>query len=482
MKKLTLLLSSCLIILAFAGAAPQALAQAPNPRPYYAPLLYIEKGQVAREQKVFPKLTERLAAIDALAESDPRREAEAIRLLDETAKAPVKAGTGLAEPSDLEGIRKARPDGPRRLPVKLTAEALHDRLLGAWLGRCAGNLLGKPIETWRRDRIVGLAKASGNYPIRAYFSSAQPDAVRKKFEVDDKVVGGKAYAPWANNLTDGMPEDDDLNYTVANLAVLESCGRDFTPQNLADFWLGNLPYGRVFADEQIAYRNLATGVMPPLSGGFRNPCREWIGAQIRADLFGYVNPGGMEQAAAMAWRDGCMSHVKNGIYGEMWVAAMLAAAATTSDTQKIVTLGLTEIPAHSRLARSVNKVISWHRKGIRWEEAEKRIRKEWDETRQEEWCHVVPNAMIVAAALLWGQGDFGKSIGLAVAPGFDTDCNGATVGSVAGLALGARAIPPAWTAPLKDTYHSSVDGRNLVKLSAMARQITVCAQKSLAAR
>ena len=87
------------------------------------------------------------------------------------------------------------------------------------------------------------------------------------------------------------------------------------------------------------------------------------------------------------------------------------------------------------------------------------------------------NAQIVAAALLLGGGDFGKSLGIAVTVGFDTDCNGATVGSVLGLALGAKALPEKWTAPLNDQLASGVDGFGLVHLSEMAKRTVALIEK-----
>jgi ADP-ribosylglycohydrolase len=78
--------------------------------------------------------------------------------------------------------------------------------------------------------------------------------------------------------------------------------------------------------------------------------------------------------------------------------------------------------------------------------------------------------MICAAALLWGEGDFGKAICRAVQPGFDTDCNGATVGSIMGMMLGARNIPSSWTRRLNNTFETSLTGHKTKDIKSIARE------------
>ena len=78
--------------------------------------------------------------------------------------------------------------------------------------------------------------------------------------------------------------------------------------------------------------------------------------------------------------------------------------------------------------------------------------------------------MIVVAALLYGKGDFGKSICLAVEAGFDTDCNGATVGSVLGMANGIESVSDYWKKPINDTLHTSIFGVDTVKISDRVKQ------------
>ncbi len=416
--------------------------------------------------------------VKALEQLDPKeREEKSAKILDELAALPVKKGYTYEEPSDLEGIKRARPKGPRKMDLSLSDDELYDKILGAWLGRCSGCLLGQPIEGWKRERIVGLAKETNNYPFKYYISSDISSELRDRYGIKDRgSVYGSNKINWINNV-EHMVEDDDTNYTIIGLSILERYGLNFTPTNVGESWLANLPILHTCTAERVAYQNLVNLIMPPESASFRNPYREWIGAQIRADFFGYITPGYPELGAELAWRDASISHIKNGIYGEMWVAAMLSAAAVTDGTEDIINIGLSEIPKNSRLWEAVSDVLTWKEKGTKnWEEAIDRVHEIYDETNGHDWCHTIPNALIVAIALIYGDNDFEKTIGIANLAGFDTDCNGATAGSIIGMIIGAKELPDKWINPLNDMIKSGVDGFQKVPISELAMRTTVFAK------
>lgn len=99
------------------------------------------------------------------------------------------------------------------------------------------------------------------------------------------------------------------------------------------------------------------------------------------------------------------------------------------------------------------------------------IRSKWDERQSYDWCHVISSTEIVAAALLYGSGDYEKSVCLAVSQAFDTDCNGATVGLVLGVALGHNELPKKWTKQINNTMAGTVKGYKEVSVSEMAEKI-----------
>ena len=390
---------------------------------------------------------------------------------DKISALPIREDFDYVEPSDIEGIRKARPANRDSYGVPPEDDGLYDKIYGAWLGRCAGCLLGKPVERWTRSKIDGLAKDTSNYPITDYFSSDVPNDIKEKYDMKDtwgpvKIYGSNVVG-WINTV-DAMPPDDDTNYTILGLKVLEEVGKSFTSIDVAAEWINSLPALHLMTAERVGYRNIISGILPPESGWRRNPYREWIGAQIRADIFGYVAPGNPEEAAELAWRDAVLAQHKNGIYGEMFVAAMLALAHVTKDIGRIVDAGLDQIPENSRLAEGVRKVILWKKDGLSWEQAIDALHEIYDETQIHDWCLTTSNAMVVALALLFGEGDFEKSIAISVHAGFDTDCNGATVGSIVGMTLGAKALPKKWTAPLNDTVTSGVAGFASSRISDLA--------------
>ena len=275
--------------------------------------------------------------------------------------------------------------------------------------------------------------------------------------------------PYADTV-DGMPVDDDTNYTVLAQKIIDDFGRDFTPQNVLQAWIRYQSKEAYCTAERVAFCNYIKGYEPPCSAIYKNPYREWIGAQIRADYYGYINPGNPELAAEMAWRDASISHVKNGIYGAMFVAAALAAAAVTDSVMDIILSGLAQIPHTSRFYEDVMSVIDGYRNGVSKESCFSRIHEKYDEYTTYGWCHTIPNAMIVVASLLYGNRDYGKSICMAVETGFDTDCNGATVGSILGMANGLAGIPKYWQEPIHDKLHTSIFGVGTVQISEMAEK------------
>lgn len=377
-------------------------------------------------------------------------------------QAPKRADYAYMEPSELAEIR-ALCKKLCTLPEKVDKATLEEKLHGAWLGRICGCMLGKTVEGMRTNELVPFLKETGNYPMHRYIRKSDLSE-----ELCRKYSFPLAHRPYADTI-DGMPVDDDTNYVVLAQLIVQKYGRDFTPYNVSRAWLDYQSKDAYCTAERVAFCNFVKGYEPPQSALHQNPYREWIGAQIRGDYFGYINPGNPALAAEMAFRDASISHVKNGIYGEMFASAMIASAAVTKDVETIILAGLSEIPGTSRLYESVMGILEDYRHGVSQKECFEKIHTAYDEYTSHGWCHTISNAMIVAAALLYGEGDFARSICMAVETGFDTDCNGATVGSILGMANGACSIPQEWSAPMQDTLHTSIFGVGTVKISDRVR-------------
>jgi len=431
-----------------------------HPWEVYSMDIMAEYRQSIDEGLDIEKYEPRFREVNAMPRGRARDEA-ADELFRVVLSAPVKDGYPYDEPSDLDGIKASAK--PYEIPaLNLTDEELFDKVYGAWLGRICGCMLGKTVEGITTDELVPLLTASDNYPMHRYITRKDAGGeVTKGFRYN------LANRPYADEI-DGMPPDDDTNYVVLAQELINKYGKNFTPQNMADFWLDVQPKNAYCTAERVAFINFIKGYEPPFSAIYKNPYREWIGAQIRGDYFGYINPGNPVRAAEMAYNDACISHVKNGIYGEMWAAAMIATAATTCDYEKIIRGGLSVIPQNSRLYKAVTPILLDYKIGVTEQECFASIHTKWNEHLEYDWCHTISNAMIVTAALLYGKGDFGKSICLAVQTGFDTDCNGATVGSVIGMAYGSKAIGNEWSDPINGKLHTTLFGVGTVDIKERA--------------
>ena len=367
------------------------------------------------------------------------------------------------EPNELEDIKALRK------PYEFEAqtpdrEMLRKKILGAWTGRAVGCLLGKPVEGIRSNEFIPFLKETNNYPMHRYILSTDiTDEMSEKYKFSFK---NKPFS----DIVDGMPVDDDTNYVVLGQKIIEENGRDFESVDIAKAWLKYQSIYSYFTAERIAYVNFINCIEPPASAMYKNVCREWIGAQIRGDYFGYICPGKPEEAAKMAFNDARISHVKNGIYGEMFISAMIACAAVTDNIEDVIFGGLAEIPETSRLFEAVMKIYTDYKNGVSPDDCFKYIHSQYDEHTDHGWCHVISNAMIVVAGLLYGEGDFGKSICIAVGMAFDTDCNGATVGSILGMRGGIDCIDDYWKKPINNKIHTSIFGVDTVDIEKAAEK------------
>jgi ADP-ribosylglycohydrolase len=368
----------------------------------------------------------------------------ALDLLDELAEQPRPLAS--EEPESLDDILALADPAPG-------LDVDPGRIAGAWLGRAAGCVLGKPVENVPRDGIRAIAEATGNWPVTDWFTAVGLDpAVSERY-------------PWnrasretslAENI-DGVPEDDDLNFTMLALVILERGGASFTALDVAKAWLDYLPPGRIFTAERVAMRNLLEAFVPPQTATRRNPFREWVGARLRVDAYGWAAGGDPVAAARMAWEDSRVSHTANGVYAAMFMAAAHAVSLGASSARECAEAGLSVIPPRSRLAEAVR--------------AARELRGDWEARVDELYgryggyhpVHAINNTALVAAAL-YAFDEFSAAICAVVQGGWDTDTNGAAVGSIFGA---LRPIEKRWPEPLHGRFASSLPSFDAVTLDEL---------------
>jgi ADP-ribosylglycohydrolase len=362
------------------------------------------------------------------------------------------------EPEDFDEILASLPS--RR--AERVSRPLDDAVLGGWLGRIAGCNLGKPVEDgdhWTPEHLRAYLELAGAWPLRDYFPILEP--LPEGYEFRDN------WPETTRGRVHGSARDDDIDYAIVGLHLLETVGRDFTTGQVADAWLSMFPVLRQYTAERAAYVNLLHSVAPEAAGGTRNPFREWIGALIRGDAFGWVHPGDPRSAMELAYRDARLSHRANGVFGELWSAALVAGAFTASSAHEAVVASLDHVPPRSRLAEALGSVLDCFETGGTWEDGLALIRRDYGHYN---WVHTINNAAVITAGILWGGGDFAATVGLTVQGGWDTDSNGATAGSVAGVLLGAAALPPHFIEPLADRTRSAVFGYDNSRISDLAQR------------
>ena len=292
--------------------------------------------------------------------------------------------------------------------VKLNRQTLRDKIYACWTGKNIGGTMGTPYEgTKDIPDIQGYASPKGE--------------------------------PLPN---------DDLDLQLVWLTAMEQVGpQALTGNVLSDYWVSYIPphwneYG-------VGKSNLKVGLLPPLSGEFHNEgWKNSNGAWIRSEIWACLAPGFPNIAVKYAYMDASIDHgVSEGTYGEIFTAAMESMAFVETDLRTVIEKALMFIPEDCRVARSVKLVLNEYDKKTPWRQVRKML---VEDSADLGWFQAPANIAYTVLGLIYGEGDFKKSLIYAINCGDDTDCTGATCGAVLGILGGTAAIPQDWSEYIGD--------------------------------
>ena len=321
-----------------------------------------------------------------------------------------------------------------------------ERVYAGVLGKIIGVYLGRPFEGWTYERIMEILGEVTYY-------------------VNDKLAERSEELWGAYHKPPLVVTDDDISGTFTFLRALPDYGNssDITPAQIGQSWLNYIIENRTIlwwgglgnSTEHTAYLRLKSGVKAPESGAIAlngQLIAEQIGAQIFIDGWAMVAPGNPELAADLARRAASVSHDGEAIYASQVLAAMEAQAFVESDIDILIDTGLSFIPKESVIYRMISDIRDWHAAEPDWHKTRTKIASQYGYDTYGGNCHMVPNHALIVLGLLYGEGDFNKSMLVVNTAGWDTDCNSGNLGCLLGLIKGLDAFDEGigWRGPVAD--------------------------------
>lgn len=331
--------------------------------------------------------------------------------------------TGCTSPTQEKDTGKALPSS-----VTMTKEKLLDKIKGGWAGQTIGVTFGGPTEFKYNGTMI-----QDYQPLEWY------DGYLKK----------------TMNEWPGLYDDIYMDLTFVD--VMERLGLDAPVDSFASAF-AHAEY-RLWHANQAARYNILNGIRPPASGHWKNnPHADDIDYQIEADYAGLMNPGMPNAASEISDKVGHIMNYGDGWYGGVFVGAMYSLAFVSEDIHFVVSEALKAIPEKSKFHQCMADVIRWHKQyPDDWKQTWFELQKKWSSDLH---CpkgvysafniDATINAAYVLLGLLYGNGDFSKTLEIATRAGQDSDCNPSTAGGVLGTMLGYEKIPAEWKAGLKE--------------------------------
>lgn len=325
---------------------------------------------------------------------------------------------------------------------KISEEDLRDKIYGYWIGQLAGNYIGFPFENLYTDQPIPIL-------IDRYYNFKDADTVDLMMNLNDR----RAYTNVMADALGGAWSDDDTDIEFVTLHAVEKYGLDLNYEEITEMWKKHINRF-IWSANRKARDLMEEGYMAPATGNQANN-EYWyrITSQLVNEIWGAFYPGMVGKAAersewgAKIMCDDWATHATI-VYGAMYSAAFFE-----KDIHQLLQIAMTQIPDGSPYKQGMIDVIQWHSE-----------HQDWRTTRQlihEKYYHeiegftipypvggAVINGLSSIMALLYGEGNFTKTVAIATAAGYDCDNQAATCGGLIGVIHGARHIPDQFTLAL----------------------------------
>lgn len=395
-----------------------------------------------------------------------------LALAQTISEAPLRPDWAFDEPSDLEAIWAAcDPNRPTTPLVDVNLADSAARVEAAFLASVCGCQLGKPVEVNPSlAELKAAGEAVGEWPLNDYISEAFLTALDRRHESWSQTARERLLAAAA---------DDDLNYTVMGMLLLEEHGLNFSVTDVARKWFHHLPLGWCFGPERTMnfnygfYRFGVPDKQETIDDHdhwvtVMNPGDELCGALIRADAYGYACPGDPALAARLAWQDAAFTHRRTGIYGTMYVAAAIALAQVCDDRLEVFRLAAQYVPRQSRFHHIIQDSFEKVAAATSWEAGYQAIHGQYGRYSH---CRIYQEVGTLINTLKFAR-DVGHGICLQVMQGNDTDSFGATAGSILGAYFGPGHLEERWLKPLNNTVHIALADFHEKRLDVLAGRMS----------
>lgn len=386
------------------------------------------------------------------------------------ASLPLRPDWPYVEPNEWDEIQaELHPQRPQNLWREISPEDSAARIETAFLSSVCGCVLGKPLEVSPDlARLQNAFEPLGEWPLCNYVSTPMLDAL------------GARHGSWENTVRENIhfvEPDDDINYTILGMLMLEQRGLQLNKSHIRDAWIQHLSVGTTWGPERTMLARASVNYLaewqecfeePEEWAKFLNPSDEFCGAQIRADAYGYACPGRPQLAAELAWRDSSWTHRRTGIYSTMWTAAAIAVAPVAKTPLEIFEIANQFVPQKSRFYQAVSFALEAVRESSDWMDGYNRLHAKLG---QHGHCRVYFESATLINTLKHAK-NISDGFCIQVMQGNDTDSYGATSGSILGAYFGPGHLESRWLEPFNDDIHTALCWFYERSLSKLAKRMS----------